>query len=600
MHISVIMRLIDSVIRFLLVLMLSCMVGTVVVAASPALSEHVRDEIRIAVLKSEDPHFYIDIFGPTVEYLRNQLRGKRIVTEEISSDISVKELSASYDFLISTSGFYASFNPSESGLRQIATHKEVFAQNASESIGSVFVVLADRDDISGIENLRNKRIVASDAESLDGWLIAAGEIAESAGSVDKFFSEVLFTHYRFPDPLSYLESAEADAAVLPACQLEKLGRQGLIQMANYKVIGKKSNSLSCVNSGRLYPGVVVSSLPASNTEDVKAVSVLLYQMPALPDGSSWSIANDFRSIHTLFQTLTIGPYQEKPWTWSRFWETFRQEILLGIALLSGMLFHILRTNSLVLQRTSELREAIRQRDSMAEAARENMRRLNAMEKKGFVSHLSSIFAHELKQPLSAAANYANGLLIYLKNSEDLLLKESLEEILKEVKKSSELVDRVRKYAKSKSLNFERCDLAEIARKAKSSFESYDTRCRVALKVPDSAESVVDPLEIELLIVNLLRNAASAVASSETDGLIVLRVVSEDDGWVISVEDNGPRVSEEVLNKMRRALLESVKENGLGLGLTIVYGIAERHNASVEIRRSDPCGLAVRVKLKGVQ
>lgn len=584
----------------LLLVMLLFMTATAVVAKPTASHVPLGNEIKIAVLKSEDPHFYIDIFGPTIEYLRARLPEKKIVTEEVTSDISSSELNASYDFLISTSSFYASFDPSESGLRQIATHKEVFAQNSSESIGSVFVVLANRNAISGIEDLRNKRIVALDEKSLDGWLIAAGEIADLYGSSKNYFSEVLFTQYRFPDPLSYLESAEADAAVLPACQLEKLSRQGLIQINNYKVIGRKNNSLRCVNSSRLYPGVVVSSLPASNTEDVKKISVLLYQMPQLADGSSWSIANDFRSIHVLFQKLAIGPYQEKPWTWSRFWENFKQEILLGFALLSGILFHILRTNSLVLQRTSELRAAIEQRDAMAEAAKENMMRLNAIEKKGFVSHLSSIFAHELKQPLSAAANYANGLLIYLKNSEDVLLKESVGEILKEVRKSSDLVDRVRKYAKSKNLNFERCDLTEIVRRAICSFESYDSRCHIVFDEYCVAPAVVDSMEIELMVINLLRNAAAAVAPLGDEGRIILKISSEAHFRIISVIDNGPCISEAVLMKMRGALLESVKEDGLGLGLTIVYGIAEHHNASVEIKRSKPCGLEIRVKLKGVQ
>lgn len=68
---------------------------------------------------------------------------------------------------------------------------------------------------------------------------------------------------------------------------------------------------------------------------------------------------------------------------------YKTEAALALALLLGLIFHIYRTNSLVLQRTSDLRKAIEQRDSVAEIARASLKRLNLMERRGILSQLSN-------------------------------------------------------------------------------------------------------------------------------------------------------------------------------------------------------------------
>lgn len=128
---------------------------------------------------------------------------------------------------------------------------------------------------------------------------------------------------------------------------------------------------------------------------------------------------------------------------------YKTEAVLALALLLGLIFHIYRTNSLVLQRTSDLRKAIEQRDSVAEIARASLKRLNLMERRGILSQLSNMFAHELKQPLSTVVNYCNGLKMYGESVKlDPILSESIEAISSETQKAAAIVDRVRSYAKS--------------------------------------------------------------------------------------------------------------------------------------------------------
>ncbi|MFQ9938246.1 MAG: histidine kinase dimerization/phospho-acceptor domain-containing protein [Parasutterella excrementihominis] len=172
-------------------------------------------------------------------------------------------------------------------------------------------------------------------------------------------------------------------------------------------------------------------------------------MPKMPDGASWGIANDFRSVLQLFKKLELGPYRPEPFSIGAFIEKYKTEVFLALVLLLGVLFHIYRSNSLVFQRTAELREAIDQRDRVAEVARNSLKRLSQMEKRGILSQLSHMFAHELKQPLSTVVNYANGLKMYGEQKTlDPIVSQGIDAIASESSKAAQIVDRVREYAKS--------------------------------------------------------------------------------------------------------------------------------------------------------
>ena len=74
-------------------------------------------EVRIAVLFTEDPLFFINTFAPTLDHLRKALPQYKIVTKEISGHESPEDIRKEhFSFLISSAGFYASFDPSSAGL----------------------------------------------------------------------------------------------------------------------------------------------------------------------------------------------------------------------------------------------------------------------------------------------------------------------------------------------------------------------------------------------------------------------------------------------------------------------------------------------------
>lgn len=449
-----------------------------------------------------------------------------------------------------------------------------------------------------MEDLRKKRLVTRDIDSLSGWLRRQRQTCPDRISAKEDQPHLFSTKYSYPDVYSYLLSGEADAAVIPTCELENISNARL-----FKVIDEEKTSLSCKSSSPLYPDFVFSSFPDASPEVVKNFTVSLLTMPKMPDGASWGIANDFRSVLQLFKKLELGPYRPEPFSVGVFIKKYKTEVFLALALLLGVLFHIYRSNSLVFQRTAEREKPSISGTESPKSRETHLKRLSQMEKRGILSQLSHMFAHELKQPLSTVVNYANGIKMYGEQRQfDPIVSQGIEAIASESSKAAQIVDRVREYAKSSRPVVRRAQRTYHKSRAKPSMLSdfmsrrnadFKSTCR---KKP---RSMAIRLNWKSSSFNLLRNAADAVEPLKDKALIKVSVASEDADWVLSIMDTGPPVPDEVLERMKKALQNSLKADGLGLGLKIVFAIAERHRVELKFSRVDPQGLRAEIHFKKV-
>lgn len=559
--------------------------------------------IKIGVVRLEDPFFYLDCFGPTMEYLREKHKDWNIQTEEIPIETTASELAdKDFDFLISPSGFFEA-NLREAGLRQIVTRMPEGSENPSESVGATFVV-RENTSFQKLEDLKGKRAVSYDNSALAGWLSAAYEIALKGFEPEKFFSTIRPTRYNLPSPLSYLARGSADVAILPTCEYERIIKNGQFMNVGFRVLEPKNSALKCASSTNLYPDVVFSSFPKVKPESAAAITLSLLTMPEELMKSKWSIANDFRNVGQLFEKLKIGPYAKASLSPKEIWEKFRTEILLSIILFGCLIFHIVRVNTLVLKRTAELRMAISQRDEVARVAKDRLRRLNQIERRGMVSQMSSMIAHELKQPLSSVSNYVRGLRKYVnrQGTKDPVIHEAVTEIERGITRASDIVERVRGFALAQDKTEIRViSLKNVIARAVASFEAYvSTSLKIKLDIPSDVEIEADPLAIELLIFNLLKNAAEAVEPLGAEGTVSVSLRLSGSKAKIKVEDNGEKIALEKLQRMQKALQETVKANGAGLGLGIVFAIAEKYGGSVSFKQKEPKGLQVTVAFDAVQ
>ena len=209
-----------------------------------------------------------------------------------------------------------------------------------------------------------------------------------------------------------------------------------------------------------------------------------------------------------------------------------------------------------------------------------------------MGEMASSVAHELNQPLTAITNYCNGMVSRVKSGaiekEDLIA--ALEKTAKQAQRAGQIIHRIRAFVKrsepqrqesdAKTIVEEAVELASIElRRRKVAIHTY-----VAQRLPPL---MVDPILIEQVVLNLLKNAAEAIDSAQLPPArrnIELRVVpkrTSEEGQVIefSVTDMGPGIRPEVLARLYEAFF-STKAEGLGIGLSLCRSIIESHRGRI--------------------
>ena len=209
-----------------------------------------------------------------------------------------------------------------------------------------------------------------------------------------------------------------------------------------------------------------------------------------------------------------------------------------------------------------------------------------------MGEMASSVAHELNQPLTAITNYCNGMVSRVKadaiQKDDLIA--ALEKTAKQAQRAGQVIHRIRAFVKrsgpqrqpaqAQQIVEDTVELASIELKRRHvAIQSY-----VARRLP---EILVDPILIEQVLLNLLKNAAEAIDQADMPTQrrrIELRVVprhTPEEGGVIefSVTDTGPGLPEDVLKRLYEAFF-STKTDGLGIGLSLCRSIVESHRGRI--------------------
>lgn len=481
---------------------------------------------------------------------------------------------------------------------RVATRKVQYAREAGRSAGSLIVVRNDRRDLQTLSDLKGKTVAAGLPASIPGWLAVQAEVKAQFGDPSRFWKTSYFLNSPFPDVLSALFSGHADAAVLPTCLLERLARTGEADTVALRVVNEKTDAaLFCRRSTALYPDISLWGFEWTDERRVRALTVGLLTSENQTDngGYEWLSFVPHASVEALYKTLEIGPYaylqDMSPAGLYRRYSGVVQAIFLVLVLLVA---YEVRLQRLVRRRTGELRQALQEQRRIESEARLDRERLGTLEKRNIVSQMSAMIAHEVKSPVAAIGNFKAILDYVLPASvrEEKTVKTALVGIETEAERIAGIVNRVRNYAKSRQTAHVKCDLTAAVRQAERSLKSSSAATvPVVLQLPSAAPVLGDALELELLVFNLLKNASEALAGQKR-ARIVVRLKPENHRWCLTVEDNGPVLSDADFRHLQD-LMSSVKPEGLGLGLSIVRGIADSHGAGLSFERNPEGGLTVR-------
>lgn len=564
----------------------------------PALPEHPSKTIRFGYYETASTKMREKLLEPTVEALRKALPELTVELVEASEyDLQLGVVERRFDLFLISSGYYTYLNDAGSGAVWLATRKSPVTTTALKGMGSVFVVRAGDENLQTLSDLRTARIAATGHYSFTGWLAALAEIANITKYPENFFGKTFFPGGSSERVIDLLRTGRVEAGVLTTCDLETMTLSGLVRPDEFRVLGgREVEGYACRTSTKLYPDLVLAARPDLPDEWAKRIASAVLAMTTNSDGWGWSAANQFlesrRTVHRFAGVMTSAQTDDAAT------ERYQYALLIGFLILAGSVGYNVLVSRVVANRTKALVRIIDEKTELEESNRENRSRLSQLERAGIVSELSSMIAHELRQPVSALINYADGLQLYLGGKgKDPMVEEATREIAREAERVSDIVERVRRYAKQKSQVHAPIDLCEVTKRAFTTFRSStdQTGVRITSEFVESAPIEGDPLELELLIVNLLKNALHAAQKSpEGKGRIAIRffadgVLSDDPRWILEIRDNGAPVSDEAFKNLAHPI-SSDKLEGLGLGLSICRVIAERHAAKLLFRRLEPCGL----------
>lgn len=571
-----------------------------------------RDPIRIGIDATLGDSVYSEWLAYTTAQIRHALGPRNVEVlwlEDRTLALAVR--TRQVDFFIMDSDRYA-LALSNGRVEQLAAFQPVTATGADNAQGSVvFAKRGHRWNLppeardlpvppgparSALETLRGARVAAVDDVRLSSWLAAAGE-AQHRGIPEKMLREQTTFFEHAPEAvLNAVLAGTHDVGILPTCILENFERAGRINIAeDLRILNPQpTDQLRCQHSTATYPGWAFGVQPDVSAVRKKTMSSILYAMRTRDYGGEWQLPTLNRSLYDLFYELKIGPYEHlATWSFERFMRENAEAIALITMLAFLVVFYAVSLSVLVRRKTKELREALEARDLIEAEAAQSRQHIANLERTGIVGQMSTIIAHELKQPLSAITNYANAL--HRRMEGDRFDKESfnfaLTEITNEADRASKIVERVRAYAKHDYPPRKVCDLAEVIGNSITTFRrSRQTNAQIAVRVNPKSMAEVDAWEIELALLNLLKNAADAI-SGVPDPLIEVTLTPQDaDTWTLIVGDNGPEISDEDLARFFKPLQTSKGANGMGLGLSIVANIAERHAGRIRVERNGRRGV----------
>jgi two-component system, LuxR family, sensor kinase FixL len=204
-------------------------------------------------------------------------------------------------------------------------------------------------------------------------------------------------------------------------------------------------------------------------------------------------------------------------------------------------------------------------------------RINAM------GQLSSALAHELNQPLTATMNFINAARRRLKNPKDIdkasvLLDSAVEQVIR----AGKIIQRLRAFLEKREPSRVADSINDIVREAIALgfVGAADRNVELVMHLTKAAPTTfADRVQIEQVIVNLVRNANEAMQSEKTRRLTVSTFVS-DDGFVeVTVADTGPGISPDIAKQLFEPFI-TTKAKGMGVGLSLCRTILEAHEGRI--------------------
>jgi len=271
-------------------------------------------DVRIGVLSHRGAAATERVWGPTADYLSAALPSHRFRIEPLDfEEVDPAVATGRVDFVLVNPAIYVNLEVRHRISRIATLRKRVDGVELSQ-FGGVIFTRADRSDISGLRDLRGRRLMAVDPTSLGGFQMAWGELARHGIDPYRDLAELRFSGNHDAVVLA-VRAGAVDAGTVRTDILERMAAAGIVRMAAFRILSPQDQAdFPFARSTPLFPEWPFSKVRHTSNELAQEVAIALLRMPrdeeaaAAGEYAGWGIPMDYQPVHELLQTLRLPPY----------------------------------------------------------------------------------------------------------------------------------------------------------------------------------------------------------------------------------------------------------------------------------------------------
>ena len=257
-----------------------------------------------------------------------------------------------------------------------------------------------------------------------------------------------------------------------------------------------------------------------------------------------------------------------------------------------------RTRNLT-ETTDKLRAEVEERRRAEAELKTAQAELVQASKMAALGQMAAGLSHELNQPLAAIRSYAENAVTFLERERTDTAKSNLSEIAELTDRMARIIKNLRTYSRNEQVPVRAVRLQDAVDEALALLDTRlsESGTTVQLDVPSDLPPVMaGDVRLQQVFVNLFTNAIDAM-SGRPERIIKVRAHADADGVQACVEDTGPGVPSDVLENVFDPFY-STKDvgEGMGLGLSITYGIVRRFGGVITVSNGDQGGAVFTITL----
>jgi len=272
----------------------------------------------------------------------------------------------------------------------------------------------------------------------------------------------------------------------------------------------------------------------------------------------------------------------------------------------GRLYGVIAASIVLIVLLSET-IALYARLARAVATERRVRERRLIEMEAMLSHLSRVsdlghvvtsLIHEVNQPLAAIGNYLAALQRLAAMGDTEKVATTIEKTLGQSERAREIIRRLREFVAKREIDRRPEPLATTVEDAIAVAQAASGRTGVEIETalePQAALVVIDRIQIQQVLVNLIRNASEAMAASPRRRLTIVSRPLASQKLEISIADTGPGLPPALREKLFQPFV-TTKATGMGVGLSICRFIVEAHGEKLQVADNPGGGTVFRFTL----